>query len=118
MAKGNETPGKCVPSVEPSEPTPRNDRPSMGHSEVTPSRGDTPLTELKNGQTGLISTVENQGEAFQRILDLGFTPGTSVRAIFRAPLGEPIVFQVRGYRIGLRRCEAEMVHVKFEQHDF
>jgi len=43
---------------------------------------------------------------------MGFIPGTEVRVIRRAPLADPIEYQLRGYLVSLRREEAAMVFVQ------
>ncbi len=40
-----------------------------------------------------------------RLADLGFVPGTEVKVIRRAPLGDPIEIEVRGYRLCLRSAD-------------
>jgi ferrous iron transport protein A len=47
-----------------------------------------------------------------RLLDLGFVPGTPVRAVRRAPLGDPTLYELRGTQLCLRRSEAERVIVR------
>lgn len=47
----------------------------------------------------------------QRLSDLGLLPGTAVDVLRRAPLGEPTVFELRGYQLCLRRREAALVEV-------
>ncbi len=47
----------------------------------------------------------------QRLSDLGLLPGTAVDVVRRAPLGEPTVFELRGYQLCLRRREAALVEV-------
>ena len=49
--------------------------------------------------------------AITTLLDLGLLPGTRVRALRHAPLGDPAVFELRGYRLCLRRSEAHRVRV-------
>jgi ferrous iron transport protein A len=47
----------------------------------------------------------------RRLTDLGLLPGTEVRVVRRAPLGDPSVFELRGYRLCLRREDAARVQV-------
>lgn len=47
-----------------------------------------------------------------RLLEMGLTPGIVVRVIGRAPLGDPLELEVRGYRLSIRRAEAARVSVK------
>jgi Fe2+ transport system protein FeoA len=59
-----------------------------------------------------VLAVEDEGEpAGRRLLDLGFTPGSRVRVVRRAPLGDPVEYELRGSRICLRRSEAERIRV-------
>ncbi len=44
-----------------------------------------------------------------RLADLGLVPGTPVRVVRRAPLGDPLEIELRGYRLCLRRSEAGSV---------
>lgn len=45
----------------------------------------------------------------RRLLDLGFVPGTPVLVVRRAPLGDPLELELRGYRLCVRRTEAERI---------
>jgi ferrous iron transport protein A len=48
----------------------------------------------------------------RRLLALGLAPGTRVRVVRRAPLGDPTVYELRGYQLCLRRSEAAGVRVQ------
>jgi Fe2+ transport system protein FeoA len=67
------------------------------------------LADLSEGQSGCIRGISVTSPLGQRLLDLGFTPGTQVTALRHAPLGDPTTFLIRGYRIGLRKQEAGLV---------
>ncbi|HNW34729.1 MAG TPA: FeoA family protein [Candidatus Ozemobacteraceae bacterium] len=69
------------------------------------------LADLPLGQTATIRDIDASTPTGNRLLELGFTPGTPVKAIQRAPLGDPVTFQIRGYRIGLRRSESALVSI-------
>lgn len=72
-----------------------------------PSRSTVPLASLPVGGRGRLSPSAN-GEALARRLgELGFVPGTEVRLVRRAPLGDPIEIELRGYRVCLRRDQLE-----------
>ncbi|HHY95921.1 MAG TPA: ferrous iron transport protein A [Firmicutes bacterium] len=71
-----------------------------------------PLSELHPGETGHVQDLLLEGPIRQRLLDLGFTPGTSVKAVRRSPLGDPVAYVVRGSTIALRRKEAERIVVR------
>ncbi len=72
----------------------------------------TRLSELTNGQRARVVEVDARGEVGQRILEMGVTPGVDIRLVASAPLGDPMAFDVRGYRLSLRRAEAALVEVE------
>jgi len=51
----------------------------------------------------------NPGRLRLRMLELGLTPGTRVTLVQRAPMGDPLEVELRGYRLTLRRYEASAV---------
>jgi ferrous iron transport protein A len=81
-------------------------------SDPPPQPAVVPLCELRPGATAVVDCVEGDPAVGQRLLDLGFTPGTVVMVVRRAPLGDPIVYELRGYRIALRRSEGRLVRVR------
>jgi len=74
--------------------------------------GTIPLTELEPGSEAVICDVDDDGPLGRRLLDLGFVPDTPIRMIRRAPLGDPLQFELRGYRVCLRRGEARRIRVR------
>jgi ferrous iron transport protein A len=42
---------------------------------------------------------------------MGVTAGVHVEVIGAAPLGDPIELEIRGYRLSVRRSEAERIEV-------
>jgi ferrous iron transport protein A len=72
----------------------------------------TRLSELTTGQRARVVAVDARDEVGQRILEMGLTPGIEVRMAGAAPLGDPLAFEVRGYRLSLRRAEAARVEVE------
>jgi Fe2+ transport system protein FeoA len=71
-----------------------------------------PLTALPVGGRGLIEHVRAGDAVGDRLLDLGLVPGTPVLVLRRAPLGDPSIYELRGYQLCLRRTEAERVRVR------
>lgn len=70
------------------------------------------LTTLTPGQDAVVTDLAiDDPQLAHRLLDLGFVPGTTVELIRRAPLGDPIVFRLRGAEICLRRAEATRIRV-------
>jgi ferrous iron transport protein A len=70
------------------------------------------LARLPLGACARVTGVDPTSPVASRLHDLGFVPGTSVRSIRRAPLGDPTLYEVRGAQLCLRRSEA--VHVLVE----
>ena len=64
----------------------------------------------------LSDTLDTKSVTSQRLLDLGFVPGTPVTAIKRAPMGDPTTFEIRGYQLGLRRSESEAIEVEINDN--
>ena len=42
-----------------------------------------------------------------KLLAMGLTKGAEVKLIKAAPLGDPVELEVRGYRLSLRKAEAD-----------
>ena len=69
------------------------------------------LSELKNGQEGIIVKVKGHGAFRRRILEMGFIKGKKVTVIKNAPLRDPIEYQILDYQVSLRRSEASLIEV-------
>jgi Fe2+ transport system protein FeoA len=72
------------------------------------------LDALAPGETGIVDCLAGDGPIDQRLRDLGLVPGTQVRVLRRAPLGDPTEYELRGYRLCLRRTEGARVRVRRE----
>jgi len=70
------------------------------------------LSELAPGERGRVVRIEGQGALAERLAAMGVTVGATVQVVRRAPLGDPVDFQVRGYHLSLRKGEASVVHVE------
>jgi ferrous iron transport protein A len=70
------------------------------------------LADLENGTRARVLGVREQDDIAQRLLEMGLTPGVEVRRVGTAPLGDPLEFELRGYRLSLRRVEAARVDVE------
>lgn len=68
------------------------------HFEKQSSITQMPLHELKVGQHGIVVRVGGQGTVRRRIMDMGLVSGTEVKVVRVAPLGDPIEFEVKGYK--------------------
>jgi ferrous iron transport protein A len=77
-----------------------------------PSSAVIPLSTLTPGSAARIASVDSASPAGRRLADLGFLPHTEIRVVRRAPLGDPVAYELRGYRLCLRRAEAALVLVE------
>ena len=69
------------------------------------------LSELKNGEKGVIVKVLGHGGFRKRIIEMGFIKGKTVEVLLHAPLEDPVKYKLMGYEVSLRRQEAEMIEV-------
>jgi ferrous iron transport protein A len=68
--------------------------------------------ELAIGQSGRVLRVTGAGDVSRRLLEMGLTPGVEVLCLGAAPLGDPLEFELRGYRLSLRRSEAQQIELE------
>lgn len=76
-----------------------------------------PLAHLAPGAEGVIEHVDGDAAIAGRLQDLGFVPGTLIRVLRRSPLGDPVEYELRGYRLCLRQSEAKLVRVRRTDSD-
>jgi ferrous iron transport protein A len=70
------------------------------------------LTDLSVGSSAVIKDIPvGHDEHITRLRELGLVPGTKVRLVRRAPLGDPLEIAVRGSRLAIRRTEARHIQV-------
>lgn len=86
----------------------------MCSSPFSDSAPDACLGCVPAGTSARVSHVEGDDALAARLTDLGFWRGTAVQVVRRAPLGDPIEYRLRGYRLALRRDEAARVRVTAE----
>lgn len=70
------------------------------------------LRDLEPGAHAVVDGVDADPALAQRLLDLGFVPGTPVGVVRRAPLGDPTEYELRGYRVCLRHSEGACIRVR------
>ena len=70
-------------------------------------------SDLAVGGSCVIERVGNQrGAVKRRLIDMGLTPGTTVKLVKMAPFGDPMELQLRGYELSLRREDAAQIQVR------
>ena len=70
------------------------------------------LAQLPVGKEGVIETVGGEGNLCCRFLYMGLIPGTKVKVLKMAPMGDPIQIHLRGYDITIRKEDGEKIVLK------
>jgi ferrous iron transport protein A len=73
-----------------------------GEAGTEANGGAIPLRALPVGVLARLAAPGPGLEIPRRLADLGFVPGTELRVVRRAPLGDPVELEIRGYRLCLR----------------
>lgn len=70
------------------------------------------LNEFSVGESGIVIKVDGEGIFRKRLFDMGVTPGAIIILKKKAPLGDPIQVNIRGYELTLRKSEASLITLK------
>ncbi|TWT43004.1 FeoA domain protein [Thalassoglobus neptunius] len=71
------------------------------------------LDELKSiGQQARIIDVVGDDSISVRLMEMGLTEGEEITVLGFAPMGDPVEYSIRGYRISLRKSEANRVQIE------
>ena len=70
------------------------------------------LSDLKQGQTGIIRQVGGGGQLRQHFLDMGLIQGTEITYIKAAPMGDPIEYRIWGYELTLRKDDGAKIEIE------
>jgi Fe2+ transport system protein FeoA len=73
------------------------------------------LSEMKEGEKGVVIRVAGNGALRRRILEMGIVKGTEVFVEKYAPLKDPIELILKGFHISLRVEEAAQITVEPKQ---
>ena len=72
----------------------------------------TDLGQLRDGQRGLVTGVDEAGPMGRRLRDMGLVRGTQVECLQHSPFGDPAAYLIRGAVIALRREDSHQVQVE------
>lgn len=70
------------------------------------------LNLLPRGESAEICALRTAGAMRRRLLDIGFVPGETVRALYRGCLGGPAAYLINGAVIALRGEDAEGIVIR------
>lgn len=69
------------------------------------------LDEVSVGSIVRVRDVAGGDAVAIRLLEMGVTPGVEIRLVGKAPFGDPLELELRGYRLSIRRQEAARVAI-------
>lgn len=70
------------------------------------------LNELKIGEKAYINIIDGNDKFSKRLLALGCIKGTEVCVKKIAPFGDPIVINLRGFNLALRKKDAKNISIE------
>lgn len=70
------------------------------------------LDEVEINSKVKVVRVDPNSRTRRRIMDMGIVRGTEILVSGKAPMGDPIELQLRGYNLSLRKKEAKDVIVE------
>ena len=74
------------------------------------------LSEFRVGETGIVDIVNGEGKVRRRLFDMGITPGCEITLRKKAPLGDPLEIQLRGYELTILKAEASLVVMEMKEN--
>lgn len=73
------------------------------------------LSELKVGKKAVVKAVTGEDRILKRKLrDMGIIKGEKIKVEKVAPLGDPIEITIKGYKLSLRKREAQIIEIEGE----
>jgi ferrous iron transport protein A len=69
------------------------------------------LSDLEVGERGVIVSLDLPPGVENHLMYMGFVPEAQVKAVHRAPVGDPTVYSIDGMEIALRRETAKRIQV-------
>jgi ferrous iron transport protein A len=69
------------------------------------------LDSLKPGERARVADIAGDDAIAVRLMEMGLVEGEEIENLGAAPLGDPVEFLIRGYRLSLRLTEARRVQV-------
>jgi ferrous iron transport protein A len=70
------------------------------------------LKDLNTNDTGTVTGYDTSDKSYrQKLLRMGLVKGVEFKVVRKAPLGDPIEIELRGFRLTLRGAEADVLEV-------
>ncbi|MEY7999960.1 ferrous iron transport protein A [Clostridium sp. Mt-5] len=69
------------------------------------------ICDLRPGEKGFIKSLSGDKKLVKRLLALGCIEGTEILVKTSAPLGDPIVINLRGFNLAIRKRDAKNISI-------
>ena len=73
------------------------------------------VEKMQEGSSAVITGISGDSLVRRRLMEMGVLPGSSLKLVRWAPLGDPAECQIRGYKLSIRRSEAAMISVSINE---
>ncbi|MEI6347310.1 MAG: ferrous iron transport protein B [Bacteroidota bacterium] len=73
------------------------------------------LTALKQGESAYIVKIIGKGTYRKRLMEMGFSSGTKISVIKKAPFNDPVEYELLGSRIALRNIDAAGIEIELAE---
>ena len=70
------------------------------------------LLDVPRQKFVVVTRIDGERSFRRRIMEMGLVPGTAVRVVGVAPLGDPLTLELRASKLSIRKREAAQVHVR------
>lgn len=70
------------------------------------------ICDLKPGESGFVHTIAGDEKLTKRLQALGCIEGTEILFKNTAPLGDPIIVNLRGFNLALRKKDAQKIFLR------
>ncbi|MBF0604586.1 MAG: ferrous iron transport protein A [Nitrospirae bacterium] len=69
------------------------------------------LIDLEPGESGLIKGIVGSSQSKKRLMAMGIIQGKEITVETVAPMGDPRIYSVLGYRLSMRNVEAQNIRI-------
>jgi ferrous iron transport protein A len=84
----------------------------FGRHKKDPEAGAPALSDLRVGESAVLSDLEVAPPVAEHLMNLGFVPGLVVQVLRSGPGGDPRVYRVDGTEVAMRRDLSRHIHVE------
>ena len=71
------------------------------------------IKDMKTGQMARITGYDGQDRSYRhKLLRMGLIKRAEFKLLRKAPMGDPVEIELRGFNLTLRKAEAEMLEIE------